>query len=87
MMKLLVVGLGVSLLGSGWIVLLARLARVHSHDPRSVLRRCKARLKLVRRDLDLIPATREIYNLYGEIENTELTIKRTESLFHHATGK
>ena len=88
MVKLLLLGLGVSLLCFGWVMLMRRRpARANAHDPRAILRRCRAKLKLVRRELDLIPATREIYELYSDIDLTERTIKHTESWFHHAAGE
>ena len=87
--KLLIMGFCISLLCFGWVVVLARhLARKVSRDPRSVLLRCKVRLKGVRRELDRIPATHEIYGLYSEIENAERTIESTEARFRHsAAGK
>lgn len=86
--KLLVLGFCITLLCFGWIVLLARhLASKVARDPRSVLRRCKVKLKGVRRELDRIPATHEIYSLYDEIGGVERTIEGTEARLPHAAGK
>lgn len=86
--QLLVLGMCAMVLGSGWVVLLAQyIAKRPARDPRVILRRSKKKLKTLRKELDRVPATREVHNLYGEIEDTERTIERTESWFHHAAGK
>jgi hypothetical protein len=87
-LEFLVLGLCASSFCFGLMMMLARhLKRKISRNPRVILRRSKRKLKLIRRDLDQIPATHEIHYLYDEIENTERTIKRTESWFHHAARK
>jgi hypothetical protein len=83
---LLVLGFCASVLCFGWFVLLARFVASSTRDQRATLRRCKKKLRVVRRELDRIPATREICDMYKEIEDTERTIERTETWFHHAAG-
>ncbi|HLW51765.1 MAG TPA: hypothetical protein VKW06_02890 [Candidatus Angelobacter sp.] len=88
LVKLLVLGVGLSLLCYAWVVLVLRnVLKSASRNPRAILRRSKRQLKLVRRDLDKIPASREVHNLYGEIVDTERDIEQTDTWFRHAAGK
>lgn len=48
-------------------------------NERDVLRRCRASLWMIRRDLESLPATRVVHEINAECDRTEDTINRVEA--------
>lgn len=59
------------------------IRRAAAENPRAVVRRCRLSLMIIWRDLDRLPATREICDLYDETERADRAIDRAET---KATG-
>lgn len=54
------------------------VAKVFAHalsdDPEMVLRRCRAQLHFIRKQLERIPATREVHQVLAEVDGAERAI-------------
>jgi hypothetical protein len=66
-----VVCLGLAVLAADWL-----FRRLNAENPRAVLRRCHFSLWCVRRDLESLPADREVCDMRDEVERLNQTLIR-----------
>lgn len=64
-----------------WMFRKRRQAERGASDPQIILRRCRLALCEVRKELSMLPATREMHAIFAEIENCNHTIDLVEATY------